>query len=79
MRKRRIIFAALLGLCGALVGVALLLYDYARADVLGGPLPAPRMPPAERATLDRLRMDWAAATDNEREIFKAEIQPQPGV
>ena len=35
--------------------------------------------PAERATLDRLRMDWAAATDNEREIFKAEIQPRPGV
>src|SRR5258708_3773678 len=44
MRKRRIICVALLGLCGAVVGVALLLYDYARADVLGGPLPAPRMP-----------------------------------
>ena len=44
MRKRRIICAALLGFCGAVVGVALLLYDYARADVLGGPLPAPRLP-----------------------------------
>ena len=44
MRKRRIICVALLGLCGAVVGVALLLYDYARADVLGGPLPAPRLP-----------------------------------
>src|ERR1700726_1562602 len=44
MRKRRTIYATLLGLCGALVGVTLLLYDYARADVLGGPLPAPRMP-----------------------------------
>ena len=44
MRKRQIICAALLSLCGAVVGAALLLYDYARADVLGGPLPAPRMP-----------------------------------
>ena len=44
MRRRRIICVALLGLCGAFVGVALLLYDYARADVLGGPLPAPRLP-----------------------------------
>jgi hypothetical protein len=44
MRKRRIICAALLGLCGAVVGVGLLVYDYARADVLGGPLPAPRLP-----------------------------------
>ena len=44
MRKRRIICAALLGLCGALAGLTLLLYDDAHADVLGGPLPAPRMP-----------------------------------
>ena len=44
MRKRRIICVALLGLCGAVVGLALLLYDYARADVLGGPLPVPRPP-----------------------------------
>jgi len=44
MRKRRIICVAVLGLCCAVVGVALLLYDYARADVLGGPLPAPRLP-----------------------------------
>jgi Di-haem cytochrome c peroxidase len=35
---------ALLGLWGALIGVTLLLYDYAHADVLGGLLPAPRMP-----------------------------------
>jgi hypothetical protein len=38
MTKQRIVCAALLGLCGALGGVTLLLYDYARADVLGGPL-----------------------------------------
>src|SRR5260370_28603879 len=44
MIKRRFFCVALLGLCGALVGVSLLLYEYARADVLGGPLPAPRMP-----------------------------------
>jgi cytochrome c peroxidase len=43
MIKRRFFCVALVGLCGALVGVALL-YDSARADVLGGPLPAPRMP-----------------------------------
>jgi Di-haem cytochrome c peroxidase len=44
MTKQRIFCAALLGLCGALGGATLLLYDYARADVLGGPLPAPRPP-----------------------------------
>src|ERR1700731_3688691 len=44
MIKCRFFCVALLGLCGALVGVTLLLYDHARADVLGGPLPAPRMP-----------------------------------
>ena len=44
MTKRRFVCAALLGVCGALGGVTLLLYDYARADVLGGPLPAPRLP-----------------------------------
>jgi hypothetical protein len=26
-------------------------------------------------TLDRSRLEWAAATDQEREIFKTEIQP----
>src|SRR6195256_6019034 len=45
MIKCRFFCVALLGLCGALVGVTLLLYDHARADVLGGPLPAPRLPP----------------------------------
>jgi cytochrome c peroxidase len=44
MIKCRFFCVVLLGLCGALVGVTLLLYDHARADVLGGPLPAPRMP-----------------------------------
>jgi hypothetical protein len=44
MTKERIGCATLLGLCGALGGVTLLLYDYARADVLAGPLPAPRPP-----------------------------------
>jgi cytochrome c peroxidase len=44
MRRRQIICFALTGLCGVLVGVALLLYDYARADVLAGPLPAPHQP-----------------------------------
>ena len=44
MIKRRFFCAALLGFCGALVCVTLLLYEYARADVLGGPLPAPHMP-----------------------------------
>jgi cytochrome c peroxidase len=44
MRKQRAICAALLGLAGAVVAAALMLDDYARADVLGGPLPAPRMP-----------------------------------
>jgi cytochrome c peroxidase len=41
MKKLRIVCTALLGLCGALGGVTLLLYDCARADVLGGPLPPP--------------------------------------
>jgi cytochrome c peroxidase len=45
MRKRRIIRVGLLGLAGgALLRVILLPYDPARADVLGGPLPAPRLP-----------------------------------
>jgi hypothetical protein len=34
MTKQRIFCAALLGLCGALGGATLFLYDYARADVL---------------------------------------------
>src|ERR1700675_557767 len=46
MRKRRAICIALLGLAGAVVAVALMmLHDYACADVLGGPLPSPRLPP----------------------------------
>jgi cytochrome c peroxidase len=44
MRKRRVIGVALLGLAGAVLAVALMLHDYARADVLGGPLPSPRLP-----------------------------------
>jgi hypothetical protein len=44
MKKRRVICVALLGLAGAVAGVVLMLYGYARADVLGGPLPAPRLP-----------------------------------
>src|ERR1700675_3760111 len=45
MRKRRAICIALLGLAGAVVAVALMmLHDYACADVLGGPLPSPRLP-----------------------------------
>lgn len=45
MRKRRIICVGLLCLAGsALLGVTLLPYDLALADVLGGPLPAPRLP-----------------------------------
>ena len=44
MKKRRAICIAVLGLAGAAVGVVLVLYDYARADVLGGPLSAPRLP-----------------------------------
>jgi cytochrome c peroxidase len=44
MRKRQVLCGALLGLAGALVCLMLLLYDYARADVLGGPLPAPSPP-----------------------------------
>src|ERR1700722_16632522 len=44
MLKRRFFCVALLCLCGAIVCVTLLLYEHARADVLGGPLPAPGMP-----------------------------------
>ena len=44
MIQGRFFCGALLGLCGALVSVPLLLYDFARADVLGGPLPAPSPP-----------------------------------
>src|ERR1700736_5951716 len=50
MIQRRFFCGALLGLCGALVSVPLLLYDFARADVLGGPLPAPS-PPADTIQL----------------------------
>ena len=43
--KRRFICVGLLGLVGcALVGVNLLPYDHALADVLGGPLPPPLQP-----------------------------------
>jgi hypothetical protein len=44
MRRRPIICVSLLGLCGVLARMALLSYDYARADVLDGLLPAPRLP-----------------------------------
>jgi uncharacterized protein YjgD (DUF1641 family) len=44
MKKRRTICVALLGLACAVVGLVLVLYDYVRADVLGGPLPAPSLP-----------------------------------
>ena len=44
MRKGRAICVALLGVAGAVVAVALMLYDYVRADVLGGPLPSPPLP-----------------------------------
>jgi hypothetical protein len=36
MIKRRFFCVALLGLCGALVCVTLLVYEYARADVWAG-------------------------------------------
>jgi hypothetical protein len=46
MRKRRWdICVALLGLAGAVLAVALILHDYVRAEVLGGPLPSPPLPP----------------------------------
>ncbi len=45
MRNRLAISVALLGFGGAVVAVALMLNDYVRADVLGGPLPAPSPPP----------------------------------
>ena len=47
MSKRLAIWVALLGFGGAVVavGLVLMLNDYARADVLGGPLPAPSPPP----------------------------------
>src|SRR5258708_5042298 len=44
MKKRRVICVALIGLASALVVGTLLLYDHAQADVLVGPLPAPRLP-----------------------------------
>ena len=44
-RKRRAICVRLLGLAAAVAPVALMLHDYVRADVLGGPLPSPRLPP----------------------------------
>src|SRR6201998_971998 len=45
MRERRVICKALFGLAGTVAAVTLMLYDHARADVLGGPLPAPSPPP----------------------------------
>jgi cytochrome c peroxidase len=44
MRRGRAIYVALPGLAGAVVAVVLMLHDYVRADVLGGPLPSPRLP-----------------------------------
>jgi cytochrome c peroxidase len=44
MKKRRAICVVLLVLASTVVAVVLVSYDYARADVLGGPLPAPRLP-----------------------------------
>src|SRR5260370_10470132 len=43
MRRRRIICVAVLGFSGPFVAMALR-YDYANADVLGGPLPPPALP-----------------------------------
>jgi cytochrome c peroxidase len=45
MRNRLAISVTLLGFGGAVVAVALMLNNYVRADVLGGPLPAPSPPP----------------------------------
>jgi cytochrome c peroxidase len=45
MRKGRATYVTLLDLAGAGVAVALMLHAYARATVLGGPLPAPPLPP----------------------------------
>ena len=45
MRKRRTICVRLFGHAGvALLGMVVLLHDHTRADVLGGSLPAPRLP-----------------------------------
>jgi cytochrome c peroxidase len=44
-RERRAICVVLLGLAAAVAPVALMLQDFVRADVLGGPLPSPRLPP----------------------------------
>jgi cytochrome c peroxidase len=44
MRTGWAIRIALLGLAGAAVAVALMLHDYVRAAVLGGPLPSPPLP-----------------------------------
>jgi hypothetical protein len=43
--KRRFICVGLLGLATALVGITFLQYNRAQANVLGGPLPAPPLPP----------------------------------
>ncbi|HEX4202393.1 MAG TPA: cytochrome c peroxidase, partial [Chthoniobacterales bacterium] len=45
MSKRRLICVGLVGLATALVGITFLQYNRAEADVLGGPLPAPSLPP----------------------------------
>src|SRR4051794_38944352 len=45
MIKGRVLCAGLLSFARALAGLALLLHDNAQANVLGGPLPLPRMPP----------------------------------
>ena len=44
MRKGWAICVTLIGVLGAVVAVALILHEYVRAEVLGGPLPAPPLP-----------------------------------
>ena len=45
MRKGWGICVTMIGLAGAAVMVALILHDYVRAAVLGGPLPSPPLAP----------------------------------
>jgi Di-haem cytochrome c peroxidase len=45
MRKGWAICVTLIGVFGAVVTMGLIQNDYLRADVLGGPLPSPGLPP----------------------------------